>query len=97
VPSITGYKNLGDLGRAAIKAALIRREGHVVKDKGVRCITGYQRISKKGNMARETIARATAVGDHHSHICISAICQRVASIKWEGEDVRMYHHCYDPE
>jgi len=30
----------------------------------------------------------------YMHLCIM---QRGASIKWEGEDVKMYHHCYDPE
>ena len=90
---ITGYHILGN----ATKAAHIKREGHMVNDKGVRCITGYQRISKKGNTAKGKIAIATTLGEHHLHICISAICQRGASIKCDGEDFRMYHHCYDPE
>jgi len=90
---ITGYTNLGDVS----KDAHIEREGYVVNDKGVRCITGYKNLGKEGAEARAKNARATALSEHHSHICISAICQKGVSIKWEGEDVRMYHHCYDPE
>jgi len=97
VRCIIGYKNLGDLGGAASKAAHIEREGHMVNNKGVRCITGYKNLGDAGAEARAKKTRATALGEHHSHICISAICQKGASIKWKGKDVRMYHHCYDPD
>jgi len=79
------------------KDALIERKGYVVNDKGVQCITGYKNMSTAGTEARAKKVRATALGEHHSHTCISAICQVGASTKWEGENVRLFHHCYDPE
>jgi len=89
VRCITGYKNLGD----ASKVAHIEREGYVVNNKGVRCITaGYKNMSKEGVRARDENARATALGEHHSHMCTSALCQRGASIKLEGGLPRLYHH-----
>ena len=94
---ITGYHNLGYLGGAGAKDKYIQREGYMVNDKGTRCSTAYQRLSKKGVEAKAKISAATAMGEHHSHICISAIRQRGASIKWEDGLVRMYHHCYYPE
>jgi len=72
-------------------------KGYMVNDQGVRTSAAHTRLSKKGAAARSNSARATALGEHHSHICISAIFQRGASIKWKGEIVRMYHYCYDPE
>jgi len=93
VRCITGYKKLGN----ASKDAHIKRKGYVVNDQGVRCSTGYKKLGKKGGAAKAKISRATAMVEHHSHISISAICQRGASMKWEEGSVRMYHHCYDPE
>ena len=90
VPCITGYNNLGN----ATKAACIKREGN---DKGVPCITGCHNLGNKGAEAHAENARASALGEHHSHICTSALCQRGASIKWEGGLPRMYHHCYNPD
>jgi len=72
----TGYHRLGNLS----KDAIIKSEGHVVNAKGVLYISGYVKISKKGNTARGETCKAIALGEHHSHICISAICQRGASI-----------------
>jgi len=99
VMCITGYKNLGDLASAASKNAHIKREGYMVNDMGERCITGHHNQGEEGARVpvRDKNSRATALGEYHSHICISAICQRGVSIKWKGGNVRMYHHCYDPE
>jgi len=93
VRCITGYHKMGNLS----KDALIKREGHMVNDKGVPCITGYHIMSKRGNTAKGKVHKATALGEHHSHMCISAICQRGASIKWEDGYPKIFHHRFDPE
>jgi len=97
VRCITGYHKLGSLGGTAYKDAFIKREGHMVNAKGVRCITGYKKLSKKDNTARGEKYNALALSEHHSHICISAICERGASITWEKGCPKIQHHCYDPE
>ena len=98
---VENYRSL--LQKSPIKGLIvplqlaIKREGYMVNAKGERCITGYNKLPKKANTARVEKCKSIALGELHSHVCISAICQRGVSIKWEGEDVRMYHHCYDPE
>ena len=74
---ITGYHKMGN----SRKDAIIKREGHMVNEQGVRCITGYHIMSKRGNTAKGKVHETTSLGEHHSHICISVICQRGASIK----------------
>jgi len=69
----------------------------MVNDQGVQCIAAYKRLSKEANTAKGKIHRATAMREHHLHVCTSAICQSGASHKWEGVIFRMRHHCYDPE
>ena len=90
---ITEYHKLGNLR----KDALVKREGHMVNDKGVLCITGYQKICKRANTARVEKCKAIALGEHHSQICMSAICQKGASITWEKGRPKIQHQCYDPE
>jgi len=94
---ITGYHNLGGLGGAVSTAALIKRDGYMINDKGVRTSAAHNRLGEIGVEARDKIARASAMSEHHSHICISTLCQRGASINWEGQNVRLFHLCYDPE
>jgi len=90
---IKGYNELGNLS----KDANIKRDGHMVNDKGVRCITKYHEMGNLGNTAKGKAHEANALGEHHSHICISAICQRGASIKWQDCYPILCHHCYDPQ
>ena len=87
----------GDLGGAARKDALIESGGHMVNAKGVRCIIGYNKISKKDTTARGEKYDAIALGEHHSHICISALCRRGASIYWEKRYPKIQNRCYEPE
>jgi len=90
---IKGYNDLGNLS----KDALIQRDGHMVNDKGVRCITKYHEMANLGNTAKGKVHEANALGEHHSHVCISAICQRGASIKWQNGYPIICHHSYDPQ
>jgi len=94
---VAGYHNLGGLGGAMSTTALIKRDCYMINDKGVRTSTAHNRLGKIGAEARDKIARATVLSEHHSHICISALCQSGASVKWEGQNVRLFHLCYDPE
>jgi len=94
---VAGYHNLGGLGGAVSTTALIKRDCYMINDKGVRTSTAHNRLGKIGAEARDKIARATVLSEHHSHICISALCQSGASVKWEGQNVRLFHLCYDPE
>ena len=82
VSCITGYHNLGD----ASKDALIKREGYMVSDKGVRTSAAHTRLGNKGAEARSKNARATALGEHHSHMRICVLWQRGASVTWQGEN-----------
>jgi len=93
VRCITGYHELSN----SRKAALIKREGHMVNAKGVLRITGYHKLGEKGNMARGKKCNTIALGEHHLHICTSAICQSGASITWEKGFPKIQHHCCDPE
>jgi len=69
----------------------------MVNDKGEWCIKGYYDLSNLGNTAKGKVHEANALGEHHSRICISAICQRGASIKWQNGYPTIFHHCYDPQ
>ena len=97
VRCITGYHKLGNLGGAGRKDALVESDGHMVNDKGVLCSIGYDELGILGSNAHRKVYEANALSEHHSHICISAICQRGASIKWENGYPVIFHHCYDPQ
>ena len=93
-----GFKNARKVWNGEkTKDALIERKGHMVNDQDVLCITGYRELGKKGNTERGKKCKAIALGEHHSHIYISAICQRGASVTCEKSFPRVQHHCYDPE
>ena len=79
VRCIKGYNDLGN----STKDVFIERGGHMVNAKGEWCIREYSKLSKKANMTRLEKHDTIALGEHHSHICISAICKRGASIYWE--------------
>ena len=49
--AITGFHKLGKLGSNALKDKHIKRDGHVIDDKGALCITGFHNIGKKGAKA----------------------------------------------
>jgi len=55
---ITGYHDLGSLGGAANKAALIKSGGYVLNDKGERGIKGYQDLCTLGRTATHTATHA---------------------------------------
>jgi len=80
---IQGYWELGNLGGAATKAAHIEREGHMINEHGKQCITGFHKLGGLGGAANARIHTAKALDEHHTHICISALCQRGVSVRWE--------------
>ena len=90
---IKGYNDMGN----SRKDAIIESGAHMVNDKGESCIRGYHDLGNLGNAALQKILEANALGEHHTHICISAICQRGASVKWEHGYAILVHHCYDPQ
>ena len=90
---IKGYQDLGNLTRDAN----IKRDGHMVDDKGVQCITKYHEMSNLAHAAKGKVHEANALGEHHSHECISAICQKGVSIKWRDGYPINCHHCYDSQ
>jgi len=79
------------------KDALIESDGNMLNDKGEWCIKGYRDMGILGNTVKGKVHKANALGKHHTHICISAICQRGASISWQKGYPVIFHHCYDPE
>jgi len=87
----------GDLGGAATKAALIESEGYMFNKHDKLCITEYHKKAKLGGAALAKIFVADALGEHHTRICISALCQRGASVKWEKAYPVVVHLCYDPQ
>jgi len=89
---IKGYNDLGN----STKDANIKRDVHMVNNKGMRCITKYHEMGNLGNTAKGKVHEANALSEHHSHICISAICQRGASIRWQDDYPQICHLCYDP-
>jgi len=66
----------GNLGGAVRKDAMVENDGHMVNDKGVLCSRVYHELGILSSNARGQVHEANALGEHHSHICISAICQR---------------------
>jgi len=94
---ITGFHELGALGGAATKAAHIERGGHMINKHGKECITGLRDIGVLGGVASCEIHMAKALDEHHTHICISALCRRGVSVRWENGRVVYAHHCYDPQ
>jgi len=90
---ITGFHKLGNVN----KAALIERDGYIRNDKGRLCIKGYRDIAIKGGAALAKICAAQALDEHHTHICISALCRRGVSVRWEKGYPVFEHLCYDPQ
>jgi len=74
----------GDFGGAARKDALIESGGYIFNEHDKLCITGYHKLGTLGAAAQAKNFAADALGEHHTHICISALCQRGASIKWQN-------------
>jgi len=93
VRCIQGYHDLGN----SSKDALIESSGYILNDKGEWCIQGYHDLGNLGGAAKAKIHEANALGEHHTRICISALCQRGASVKWENGYAILLHHCYDPQ
>jgi len=94
---ITGFHKLGELGGAASKAALAESDGYALNDKGKLCIQGYMDLGSSGGVAGAKISAAKALDEHHTHICISALCQRGVSVRWEKGYPVFEHRCYDPQ
>jgi hypothetical protein len=90
---IQGYMSLG----AASKAKLVESSGYTFNDKGQLCIKGYVDMAIKGGAALGKICAAKALDEHHTHICISALCRRGASVKWEQGYPVVFHLCHDPQ
>jgi len=90
---IQGYHDQGN----SREAEKIESGGYILKDKGEWCIQGYQDLGNLGAAARVKKYAADALDEHHTHICISALCQRGASVKWENGYPVVVHCCYDPQ
>jgi len=93
---ITGFHKLGDLGGTANKAALVESSGHTLNSKGKLCIQGFRDLGSLGT-ASAKIHTAKALDEHHTHICISALCQRGVSVRWEKGYPVFQHSCCDPQ
>ena len=78
---IKGHKEMGDVGGAGRTAQLVESGGYAFNDKGKLCIQGYVDMAIKGGAEHGKICAAKALDEHHTHICISALCCRGASVK----------------
>jgi len=96
---ITGFYELGKLGGAASRDALIAKGGYMINKHGKEVIACFHNTGALGLAAQGRDHAATALGDHHTHICISVLCQRGASVTWSKgtkKDYPVYAHlCYD--
>ena len=92
---IAGYYDLGNLR----SDALIEKDGYVTNKHGKEVVAGFHEMGILSAQAKARIHEATALGEHHTHICISALCQRGASVRWskgKKKDYPVYEHlCYD--
>ena len=88
---IAGYHDLGN----ANKDAHIEKGGYMTNKHGNEVIAGLHEIGGLGGEAKARISAATALGEHHTHICISALCRRGASVSWQKEYPVYAHLCYD--
>jgi len=93
--SLLWFHKLGNLN----KAALIEREGYMINEHGKQCITGFHKLgaASTGPAVMCKLRAAKALDEHHTHICISALCHRGASVKWENGFQIFVHHCYEPK
>jgi len=90
---ITGYHEMGNVS----KVARIERGGHMVNKHGKECITAFHDMGNLAGAANVKIRAAKALDEHHTHICISALCRRGVSVRWEKGYPVYGHHCYDPQ
>jgi len=93
----TGFHELGKVGGAAAKDVLVEKDGYMTNKRGKEVSTGFHELGSLGGAAHALIFAATALGEHHTHICISAVCRRGASVSWQ-KGFRVYvYWCYDFE
>jgi hypothetical protein len=90
---ITGFHKLGNLTRDA----RIEREGYMINKRGKKCITEAHDFGTLGGEVSAKKAAAKALDELHTHICISALCGRGVSVRWEKGYAVYAHHCYDPQ
>jgi len=90
---ITGYNRLGNLS----KPAHIEKEDHIINKRGKKFITGFYDLGTLGGEATSKISAAKALDEQHTHICISALCRRGASVHWSLGYSSYQHHYYDPQ
>jgi len=90
---IAGYNRLGN----ATKDARIEREGYMINKRGKKCITEAHDFGTLGGEVSAKKAAAKALDELHTHICISALCGRGVSVRWEKGYAVYAHHCYDPQ
>jgi len=64
---------------------------------GKEVVAGFHDMGILGGEAKALIHAATALGEHHTHICISALCRRGASVIWQNGYPVYSHFCYDFE
>ena len=69
---------------------------------GISCTAGSSTPSSVAAfvLGGEVLAKkraAKALDELHTHICISALCGRGVSVRWENGYAVFQHHCYDPQ
>jgi len=89
--------DMGDLGGAVSKAKLVESDGYTLNDQSKLYIQGYRDLGSAGGVAKAKISAAKALDEHHTHICISVLCQRGVSVRWEKGYPVFEHRCYDPQ
>jgi len=75
---IAGFHGLGNLR----SDALIQKDGYMTNKRGKEVSAGFHELGTLGGAVHARISAATALGEHHTHICISALCRRGASVSW---------------
>jgi len=69
----------------------------MVNQHGKECITECHIMGKLAGATNLKNFAAKALDEHHTHICIFALCRRGVSVGWQKGYPVYAHHCYDPQ
>jgi len=93
-----GYRGARNVRNGvANRDKLIETGGYMFNKRGHEVITGFLDVGTLGGQATSKIMATKALDEQHTHICISALCRRGASVHWSNGYSNYQHHCYDPE